>query len=152
MILPHRKDTAARQVEFEIGVAAVFRRFDPARRAARLDEPDASIGALADDNGALRRRVGAAAIFMDTAADIEGRRREVCDLAIRAAAAQNRAAILVWPGFEPVKVLAIDAEATKTNRPLGHEFDAHRRDPGAIRGNDPGHRRTWLREPGTRFS
>ena len=57
---------------------------------------------------------------MHTAGDIEGRRREVCDLAIRAAAAQNRAAVLVWPGFEPVKVLAIDAEAAKTNRPLGH--------------------------------
>jgi hypothetical protein len=89
---------------------------------------------------------------MHTAAHIEGRRREFFDLAVRAAAAQNGAALLAWPCFEPVEVAAIDAEAAKTNRRLGHEFDAYRRDPGAIRGNNLGHRRTWLREPGIRFS
>ena len=125
MVFPHGKNAAARQVEFEVGVAAAFRRFDPARRAARLDEPDAPVGALAHNDDARRDRVGAAAIFMHAAADIEGRRREIFDLAIRPTAAQNRAAILAWPGFEPVKVLAIDAEAAKTNRQLGHEFDAH---------------------------
>ena len=151
MIFLH-KNAAARQVEFEIGVAAAFRRFDPARPGAGLDEPDAPVGAFGYNDDTRRNRVSAATVFMNAAAHIEGRRREVFDLAIRPAAAQNRAAILAWPRFEPIEVLAIDAQAAKTNRSLGHEFDAYRRDPGAIRGNDLGHWGSGLREPGTRLA
>lgn len=146
MVFTHGENAAAWQIEFEIGVAAAVRRFDPARRGARLNEPDAPIGALAKNNEACRNRVGAAAIFMHAAAYVKGRRREVRNFTIRPAAAQNRAAILAWPRFEPIEVLAIDAHAAKTNRRPGHELDAHRRDPGAIRGNQFGHWRSGLQK------
>ena len=141
MILAHGEHAAARQIAFEIGVAAALRRFDPARRAVRLDHPNAAIGALAENHDACRDRISAAAIFMDAAPHIERRRCQLFDLGIRPAAAQNRAAAFAGPRFEPIEIMPIDAQAAKTDRRAGHEIDAHRRDPGAIRGNGLGHPR-----------
>jgi len=64
-----------------------------------------------------------------------------------AVAAQNRAAAFAGPRFEPIEIMPIDSQAAKTDRRAGHEIDAHRRDPGAIRGNGLGHPLAggWLR-------
>src|SRR5262249_54387256 len=103
MILAHGKNPAAGKVEFEIGVAAAFRPWDPARRGAALDDTNAPIAALAEKNNAGLPTIAPAAIFVHTAADIYRRWRYIFNLAIGPAAAQNRAALLAWPCFEPVE-------------------------------------------------
>src|SRR5437660_878566 len=77
-----------------------------------------------------RRR--AAAIFVDPAAHIERRRRQVGDLAVRRAAHQHIAAALARPALDPVDVAAIDPNLAETDRLADDQFRGDRRAPGTI--------------------
>ena len=105
---------------------------DRHRRLAWLLPIDALIGEIREIDRALVDRVCAAAVFMHARAHVEGRRRDVADVAIRRAPDDHVAAALRRPALDPIHILAVELNLIEAKRAGGDARSRERRWPGAV--------------------
>src|SRR5215475_4528436 len=91
------------------------------------------IGKVGKDAGPARDQPRRAAIFMNTRADIEAGRRNVRGDTVGTGAHDHVAALLLWASFEPVNIVAVDANVRQYCGLSDDKIRGDRRFPGAVR-------------------
>ena len=140
VVLAHPDHPPASAVHHPVGIAQPARpaglRGNRHRHGARLLPVQALVGVVAEIDRAVVGQVGAAAIFMDPAADIERpaavgrhRRGHIGCRPVRGAAHEHRAPALLRPRFEPIDIGAVEQDLAEPDRRGNDHVGGDRRRP-----------------------
>ncbi len=100
-----------------------------------VDAVEAVVGEVGKDHAAAGDGVGAAAIFVDTVADIKWRRRQIGRSPTGIVADKNRSSRFRRARFQPIDVVAINNNSAEANRAGNDQVGRDRGVPGAVWGD-----------------
>ncbi len=134
VVFAHGEDASTAGIELEIGVTQplVRGRRQRYRRARCRQAMEALVGEVDRDDHAVPDRIGAAAIFVDPRADVEGRRRQVGGRPVQGPSHQHGAAAFLRPDLEPPGDLAVEHWLRQSDLGGGDQTGRDRRSPTAI--------------------
>ena len=135
VILADRQQAPATRVEAQVGetLGALGRDRDrwlgPIGRLA----VEAAVREVREDDRPRGDGQGAAAVLVDAVADVEARRGDVADNAVRREADDGASPLLGRSALEPQDVATVDPDLREGGRAAQHVLDADRRRPAPVR-------------------
>src|SRR5882672_10184068 len=134
MVLAHAEKKISPAVDHPIGVAYVYSRGQRLGFRAWSLDIETLVGKIREDNGAVRNRIVAAAVFVHPGASVEAGRRYVRYPSIRRTAHNDLSAALLRSPLHPIDIDAVDSHLFKSNFARCDNVGRNRRLPGSVRG------------------
>jgi hypothetical protein len=140
MVFADGKHEFARAVDGEAGIAAIGDGHQRARRTLAVNQPHAVVAPFRIHDRLAAYAIGAAAVFVNAAADVGACREHVASGAAGGPAHESAPAAFGRAKFEPARGAAVDCKLGEGDGPAGNEIGGHGRFPGAeARGRLPLH-------------
>ena len=119
MILAHAEEEISSAIELPVGVTQRTGTGQRLRFGTKFLQVKTLIGKIGKNNGPIRNRVVAAAVFVHSRSRVEPCRRNIHHRSIRGASDDDLPTAFASAPLDPINIIAVDSDLLKPNLAAG---------------------------------